>query len=314
MSDPPRPKVPTDAASSERAALEAMLAEEEAHGQLLDAERASVRARVEVRHQDVRRGAEVLEGAHRGSDEVAELLRPRRLGVRVVARAEHEDVELDLDDLAAPRVDRRRLLARVVDEALLAGPVHLAHRDGELLPPRRVEIAKLAVLVRPPSGPARCRTLLVLGPEKLQRDARPAKLAMDLLEVDRHPGGRLVAAELAKEARFHLRLAQGRGLRPGQSRRVSTSQVVAHRGRTHRTRDGDLAQRTAAFVTLPQSLPHFSHRQSRRHGAGVARFRARSKRDLATTARRIAPSDRALRRLIVCPGMVIGCSGTKLSR
>ncbi len=49
MSDPPRPKVPThDAASSERAALEAMLAEEEARGQLLEAERASVRARVEV--------------------------------------------------------------------------------------------------------------------------------------------------------------------------------------------------------------------------------------------------------------------------
>ncbi len=49
MSDPARPKVPThDAASSERTVLEAMLAEEEARGQLLEAERASVRERVEV--------------------------------------------------------------------------------------------------------------------------------------------------------------------------------------------------------------------------------------------------------------------------
>ncbi len=49
MSDPPRPKVPThDAASPERAALAAMLAEEEARSQRLDAERASVREPVEV--------------------------------------------------------------------------------------------------------------------------------------------------------------------------------------------------------------------------------------------------------------------------
>jgi hypothetical protein len=50
MSDSPRPKGPTHdaAASSERAALEAMLAEEEARGQLLEAERASVRDRVGV--------------------------------------------------------------------------------------------------------------------------------------------------------------------------------------------------------------------------------------------------------------------------
>ncbi len=37
--------------------------------------------------------------------------------------------------------------------------------------------------------------------------------------------------------------------------------------------------------------------------AGVARFRARSKRHLATTALRFAP-------VIGCPGIVIGCSGT----
>jgi hypothetical protein len=117
-----------------------------------------------IRHEHVRRSAEVIEGAHGGADEVAELLRPRRLGVRVVARSEYEDVELDLDHLAALRVDEHGLLARVVDEAFLARAVHLAHRDGELLSPRRVEIAKLAVLVRPPSGASHRRALLVFGP------------------------------------------------------------------------------------------------------------------------------------------------------
>src|SRR5580700_10942987 len=87
-------------------------------------------------------------------------------------------VELRLGDLAASRVDDRRLLARVVDEGLFPGAMHLAHRDRQLLPPRRVQIAKLAVLIGPRPIASLPRTLLVLRPEKLQRHPRTPKLTV----------------------------------------------------------------------------------------------------------------------------------------
>jgi hypothetical protein len=135
---------------------------------------------------------------------------------------------------------------------------------------------------------------------------------MDPFEIDEHPSGRLVTSDLPKQARFDLRIAQRRGLRPRHPGRVRASQVIAHRGRAHGARDRDLAQGAAAVVTQPKNLSHFSHRQSLRHHAGVARFRARSKRDQATTARRFAPPGCACRRMIGCSGIMIGCSGTTI--
>lgn len=58
-----------------------------------------------------------------------------------------------------------RPLARVVDEGLLAGAMHLAHRGLEPRAEVRVQIAKLAVLVGAAPAPSAARnTLLVLEP------------------------------------------------------------------------------------------------------------------------------------------------------
>jgi hypothetical protein len=50
--------------------------------------------------------------------------------------------------LARLSTDHRRLLARVVGECLLADAVHLTHHQVDPAPPRRVQRAELAVLVR----------------------------------------------------------------------------------------------------------------------------------------------------------------------
>jgi alkanesulfonate monooxygenase SsuD/methylene tetrahydromethanopterin reductase-like flavin-dependent oxidoreductase (luciferase family) len=65
-------------------------------------------------------------------DPVLDLLGQGRLGVGVVRGAEDGDEQLDRDPLARGRVDEARLLARVIDEELLAGVVDLA-----LVRPRR---------------------------------------------------------------------------------------------------------------------------------------------------------------------------------
>jgi hypothetical protein len=70
-----------------------------------------------------------------------------------------------------------RLLAGVVDEELLAGPVHLAHREAALREPPTVDLAELRVLVA-------VRVLLqVLEVEQLQRHPRPPPLDVDVAAV-----------------------------------------------------------------------------------------------------------------------------------
>ena len=94
-----------------------------------------------------RHAADEGQGADVAGDPVRALLRPRRLGVGVVRRAEHGDEQLDLDDLAAVGVDQAGPLARVVDEELIAGQVLLPHRQVALAQPRPVVLAELAVAV-----------------------------------------------------------------------------------------------------------------------------------------------------------------------
>jgi hypothetical protein len=71
----------------------------------------------------------------------------RRFCVRVVRGAQHGDEELDLDHLAGGGLDDPRLLAGVVDEALLAGAMDLAHREAPALEPPTVDVAELGVPV-----------------------------------------------------------------------------------------------------------------------------------------------------------------------
>jgi hypothetical protein len=74
-----------------------------------------------IGHRDLGDASEVFEAANGRVDEVACTLRERRFRVRVVAGPKHHHEELDGHDLARLSVDQARLLARVVDEDLVAG-------------------------------------------------------------------------------------------------------------------------------------------------------------------------------------------------
>ena len=100
-----------------------------------------------VRHRQRRYASEVIEGSHVRADEVGQCLGARGLRVRVVARAQHDHKQLDIDHLAGRRVHDHRLLARVVNEGLLARAVHLAHRRMQPFHKGPVQLAELAVLV-----------------------------------------------------------------------------------------------------------------------------------------------------------------------
>ena len=117
------------------------------------------------------------EGPLMAGDPVRDLLRPGRLGVGVVRGAEDGDEELDLDHLARRRVDDPRLLAGVVDEALVAGVVDLAHRQPAPLQPAAVELAELRVAV------AVGMLLEILEVEQFEGDAGLAPLGVEIRAV-----------------------------------------------------------------------------------------------------------------------------------
>jgi len=169
-------------------------------------------------------------------DEVAEPLRHRRLDVRVVARAEHHHEQLDLGDLARVSIHDLRLLAGVVHKRLLAGAVRLSHRRREFVSKARVEVAELAVLVRPRHSRRLGERLLVLEPETLERDAVSTQLAMDPDEIDWCARTGLVATNLPEQPTLHLCVAQllsslPRELGLGRSRQVLADRALADRAR-----------------------------------------------------------------------------------
>ena len=67
-----------------------------------------------------------------------------------------------------------RLLARVVDEQLFAGPMYLPHAEPTSVAPVRVQLAELAVRIR--SHTALLGSRFVLAPQQLQRDPDAAQL------------------------------------------------------------------------------------------------------------------------------------------
>jgi len=100
-----------------------------------------------IGHDRLGDAAEELEGPLVAGDPVRDLLGARRFRVRVVGGAQHGDEELDLAHLAGGRVDDPWLLARVVDEQLLAGAMDLAHRQAAAPEPAAVALAELGVAV-----------------------------------------------------------------------------------------------------------------------------------------------------------------------
>src|SRR6266446_9804189 len=125
--------------------------------------------------------AKELESTLVARDPIRDLLGARRFRVGVVRGAEHGDKELDLDHLAGGGFDDLRLLAGVVDEALLAGAMDLAHRQAAALEPAPVDFAELGVAVA-------VRMLLeIFEMEQLEGDAGLAPLGMQVGAVGNGP-------------------------------------------------------------------------------------------------------------------------------
>ena len=168
-----------------------------------------------VAHDGGRHAAEEGEGPRVARDPVGELLRARRLGVRVARRAEHHHEELDRDALARRGIGEARPLPRVVDEALLAGAVDLAHREPAAAQPLPIELAVLRVLV------AVGMALQVLEVQQLERHAGLPALGMDqrAVRLRPRPGSPLAARiEPRRQRVVRHRLDRGPGLEPGRPR------------------------------------------------------------------------------------------------
>ena len=123
-----------------------------------------------IGHDGARYAAEERESARDASDEVGHLLRPSRLCVRVVARAEDGDEQLDLDDLTRLRLNESRPHPCVVDEHLVTRDVRLAHHGRAPLLPHAVALAERGV-----AQPLRLRRE-VLHVEQRERHPRPSQL------------------------------------------------------------------------------------------------------------------------------------------
>ena len=105
-----------------------------------------------IRHPHRRHAAKELDGADVARNPVGALLRAGRLGEGVIRRAEHGDKQLDGAHLAGGRVDDRRPHPGVVDEGLLAGLVHLAHREALPRPPGAIPRAEGRVAIAGPDA------------------------------------------------------------------------------------------------------------------------------------------------------------------
>jgi len=119
-----------------------------------------------VRHDLARHAAQEVQRAHVRTDPVRQALRPARLGVGIVRRAQHGDEHLRRAQLAGAAVHHLHRLPGVVDEQPFTGSVHLPHGRRQPGLPAAVQLAPAAV----PAGVAGA----VFFPEQQQRHARAA--------------------------------------------------------------------------------------------------------------------------------------------
>ena len=176
------------------------------------------------------------------ADPRCQILAARRLGVDQPAGAEHADEEFDENHVPRRRVDQGRPFPGEIDEELLAGAMHLAHRRLQHPRPLAIAFAEVAVGV-----PGRVRRT-VLGPEQLQRHADPLQFLVQVGPFGDRPveAGRIGRAR--KQAHLQRRIIQAVGQRPGQPGRRGAGQHGRHRAQPHRARLGNGAVRQAGFV------------------------------------------------------------------
>jgi hypothetical protein len=169
-----------------------------------------------------------------------------RLGIGEAARAEYRDKQLDLDLLAGLPIDDVRLLARKVDERLLAGPVHLSHRRLQFLGPAAVNLAILAAAV------AVGMDLGVLFPQQLKRHARPLEFLVNPRYVGRDPIA--IRRRDRKQLRFQRPIVQIGWQRPVQACVLGAADVLRNRPHSHAAGPGDRPVAHAPLVFQPQNL------------------------------------------------------------
>jgi hypothetical protein len=187
-----------------------------------------------VAHHGCRDPAEEGEGPGMAGDPVGDLLGAGGLGVGVVGGAQRGDEQLDRHHLAGGGVEEPRLLAGVVDEALVAGAVDLAHGEPAPLEPAPVQVAeaRIAIAVGMP--------LQILQVQQLERDARLASLGVNPGTVRRRalslPGHLRPPIEPALQGgvgqQLHLGPVQTGPLSPGEhagDRAHPDAQALGHR-------------------------------------------------------------------------------------
>ena len=191
-----------------------------------------------------------------GADPVGQTLRPGRLGIGEVRRAQHRDEDLRRPDLAGQPVDdHRHGVAGVIDEQLVAAEMGLAHRHRQLARPGPVELAEPGVAIA-------VRVLLdVLVPQDRQRDVLALQLA-----VDARPIGLGVPAMALLRRRRSCKASPPGSPSVSGSGSGQLSPAAASRSIVSRTVDGASASRRAiSRIGHPgaqlqtQNLAHLAH-------------------------------------------------------
>jgi hypothetical protein len=184
----------------------------------------------------------------------------RRLRVRVIARAQHRDEQLDLDDLAGLRVEQLRLHSCVVDEQLIAGDVHLPHHGRLTLGPFAIPIAERGV-----SQPVPMHRQ-VLDVQERERHPRTTQLEVQrrAIRLRTHPRRR---RHLRVQTRVELRVAHRIDGGDVEPQRVRPGENAGHFARAHADRCRHLPVAAPQPQLLPQNLSQNVHLHSLRcHG------------------------------------------------
>src|SRR6202043_3697468 len=113
-------------------------------------------------------------------------------------------------------------LTAVVDEQLLAGAMHLAHRHVDPLAPLPVQLTEAAVAI------AQRLALPVLLPEQLQRHALALELLVHLRPIHRRPLRQRRRLGRWVEPLLELRIAQRRRSLPAHAAVPRTSRTFGH--------------------------------------------------------------------------------------
>jgi hypothetical protein len=189
-----------------------------------------------------------------GADPVRQPLRPGRLGIGEVGRAQDGDEDPRLPDLAGQPVDHhRRRVAGVIHEQLVAAGMGLAHGDRQLAFPGAVEFAEPGIAI--PVG----MLLDVFIPQDRQRDVLAPQLAVDASPIRFGVAAMaLLRAGVLVQLRFQLAVGDGVQQRPVEARGLEALDRLAHRRRRQPRAPRDLV---LGYPGEPQTqnLAHAAH-------------------------------------------------------